>query len=88
MANDHLLTEQVVSSKADMSGKLQAVISARDYVDLLKHSVCDSQSARSNHAFDSPVQGVGCTAWVRVGDTRCGTYVIYAAICVANDHLR
>jgi hypothetical protein len=34
------------------------------------------QRPRSNF---SPIQEVGCTAFFRVSDTRCGTYVIYAA---------
>jgi hypothetical protein len=35
-----------------------------------------AQRLRSNF---SPIQEVGCTARFRVSDTRCGTYVIYAA---------
>jgi hypothetical protein len=34
-------------------------------------SVCIATAVRSNF---SPIQGIGCTACVRVSDTRCGTW--------------
>ncbi len=56
------------------SGTLSSVRSAASV-----NSVFNSLAPQRFQSNVSPIRGVGCTARLCVSDTRCATYVIYAA---------